>query len=1141
MKLINKIILSTLIAANCYAQSTNTMKILSSLNLNYSTANRVCTIDSSKNVVSSSVTDTELGYLSGVTSGIQTQINSKVPTTTTISTTSPLTGGGDLSANRTISFSNQSANTVLAGPTSGGAAAPSFRSLVSSDIPSLSSLYVPLSGGTMTGALTTPQINISGGTAPFYMKWNSISSKYEIAASSDPMVWSTTSTEITGNSWKFSNPGVGTSYTFNGTGFTQTNSLNSLSSYWDSGLTTWKMDSSGPLTIQDSIGSNFYLGAEGTVSLNAIGSIGLITNGNITGNTNSGTFQIQDGTTGAKFSYDAAGNLSVSTGSSGGNVDQFTYGYYAHNFNSSGGDSFSIYNAFPALTQLNFNASGQVDLTAANGQFLNLSSGADTYLFAQNTGYDLHIMQDISLQDSTDFGQQPYFFKNRFGSNFSIGSDTAFSAISGGAQDNYSIGTGNSLGSLTTGTSNLSYGTSNLTQISDSSNAIAIGNHVLESAATANSILAVGSNVFQNATSINNALGIGASAGSGVTSISDALFIGTSAGSNATGADGSLFLGTSSGSYINGQLNIAIGAAAMVGDGGHIGSNSGSYNVYIGANTGLGLTTGSNNLVIGSGDGSYSLTTGSNNVFIGPNLKYANGTVDGYLTLKNALFGNNLTADGTTIPTNGRLGAFISNPSARFQIGAGTSSLAPFKLTSGTSLSSPEAGAMEFDGTSLFFTPSSTRYNILMNNLGLSGGQTVVGGTAASNNLTLSSTSNATKGKVILGSISAYDEANDRLGIGTTTPSARAHLVTNSIGAAASATSGLFLENTTQAVNGTQQYSPSIVFRGNGYKTNTTAGSQTVDWQMYVQPIQGSANPSSSFRLDLSTNGGAYANAMNINSSGTLTASSLSANSAIVNGSIQTSTTSTSSNFFVTGNTISGNQTSAQFLTGAATAQHIRTFFYGSNSTTLAIGSNYSAVNIARAPISTAASGTHAFLTNLAVNPIGTVTNAGASVTNTASFYIDGAGSGGTNNFAAYVNAGLTRVAPATTAGASLRIPSGTAPTSPAEGDIWNDGTNLKYYTGGRTHSLDKILTGSATLDFPNTSSNSSNDLTLTVTGAADGDPVAVGVPNACASLGGLYFAYVSAADTVTVRFHNTSGAGIDPPSATFKVTVSKQ
>lgn len=43
-----------------------------------------------------------------------------------------------------LTLNTQSANTVFAGPTSGGAATPTFRGLVVADIPSLSSLYAPI-------------------------------------------------------------------------------------------------------------------------------------------------------------------------------------------------------------------------------------------------------------------------------------------------------------------------------------------------------------------------------------------------------------------------------------------------------------------------------------------------------------------------------------------------------------------------------------------------------------------------------------------------------------------------------------------------------------------------------------------------------------------------------------------------------------------------------------------------------------------------------------------------------------------------------------------------------------------------------------------------------------------------------------
>lgn len=59
---------------------------------------------------------------------------------------------------------------------------------------------------------------------------------------------------------------------------------------------------------------------------------------------------------------------------------------------------------------------------------------------------------------------------------------------------------------------------------------------------------------------------------------------------------------------------------------------------------------------------------------------------------------------------------------------------------------------------------------------GILGGQTLTGGTAASETLTLRSTAHATKGKILFGT-SAYDEASNDLGLGTANPSARLHVV----------------------------------------------------------------------------------------------------------------------------------------------------------------------------------------------------------------------------------------------------------------------------------------------------------------------------------------------------------------------------
>jgi hypothetical protein len=99
-------------------------------------------------------------------------------------------------------------------------------------------------------------------------------------------------------------------------------------------------------------------------------------------------------------------------------------------------------------------------------------------------------------------------------------------------------------------------------------------------------------------------------------------------------------------------------------------------------------------------------------------------------------------------------------------------------------LSSTDWSTFNSKESALTFSTGLTRsINTITNNLstGISGGQSVIGGTASGNNLTLSSTSNATKGKILFGN-SAYDEVNNRLGIGTTTPNWKLH-VSGTVGA----------------------------------------------------------------------------------------------------------------------------------------------------------------------------------------------------------------------------------------------------------------------------------------------------------------------------------------------------------------------
>lgn len=80
-------------------------------------------------------------------------------------------------------------------------------------------------------------------------------------------------------------------------------------------------------------------------------------------------------------------------------------------------------------------------------------------------------------------------------------------------------------------------------------------------------------------------------------------------------------------------------------------------------------------------------------------------------------------------------------------------------------------------------------------------------------------------------------------------------------------------------------------------------------------------------------------------------------------------------------------------------------------------------------------------------------------------------------------------------------------------------------------------IRASATLDFPSIAAGGSQDLTVTATGAAVNDTVHLGPPTGLTA-GLIPFAWVSAADTVTIRLSNITAGAIDPASATWKVAV---
>jgi hypothetical protein len=85
---------------------------------------------------------------------------------------------------------------------------------------------------------------------------------------------------------------------------------------------------------------------------------------------------------------------------------------------------------------------------------------------------------------------------------------------------------------------------------------------------------------------------------------------------------------------------------------------------------------------------------------------------------------------------------------------------------------------------------------------------------------------------------------------------------------------------------------------------------------------------------------------------------------------------------------------------------------------------------------------------------------------------------------------------------------------------------------------LTQTLTATASLDFPSISTGSSQELTVTVTGAAVNDEVTMGLP--ALSSGLIANAWVSSTNTVTVRLSNISGVSVNPSAQTYRIVVRK-
>lgn len=134
-------------------------------------------------------------------------VTNGVYTSRTISTTSPLTGGGDLSANRTLAlasgygdtqnpYTSKTANTFLAAP-NGASGVPTFRAIVAADIPTLNQNTTG-NAGTVTNGVYTVGDQTIGGNKTFSSPIVASAGIYGAGAgATDVLIWGVSSSNPT--------------------------------------------------------------------------------------------------------------------------------------------------------------------------------------------------------------------------------------------------------------------------------------------------------------------------------------------------------------------------------------------------------------------------------------------------------------------------------------------------------------------------------------------------------------------------------------------------------------------------------------------------------------------------------------------------------------------------------------------------------------------------------------------------------------------------------------------------------------------------------------------------------------------------------------------------------------------------------
>jgi hypothetical protein len=124
---------------------------------------------------------------------------------------------------------------------------------------------------------------------------------------------------------------------------------------------------------------------------------------------------------------------------------------------------------------------------------------------------------------------------------------------------------------------------------------------------------------------------------------------------------------------------------------------------------------------------------------------------------------------------------------------------------------------------------------------------------------------------------------------------------------------------------------------------------------------------------------------------------------------------------------------------------------------------------------------------------------------------------------------------------APLKLTPGTVLSTPEDGAIEYDGTDLYLTQSTTRYKLSKTLTGQLATNFgaPSLTAFNSVTTTLTVAGAQAGDVVSVSANSGAVNPPSIIItAYVTSVNTVTLQAYNASNSSVTLASDTYKVRV---